>query len=306
MSASVEPDVRVIIRLKGGLGNQLFQYAMGRCLAMQLGARLILDRREVLPIAECSAGQTAALEAFSIRAELSNGQGLERYPDWQIRHLWYTRKFIHRWSNIYFERCFGFAPISIADVRNRMLVGYWQSDRFFQPIAEELRHDLTLAAPLPAAAWSLVSAMQEPGSIAMHIRRGDYLANPRAQRIHGVCGLDYYQQAIDLMISRNAGDSFFVFSDDPDWARANLRIPGQVVMVSRPEFPAHVDLHLMGCAKHHIIANSSFSWWGAWLGASPDQIVVAPEPWFNLPSLSGESLYRDGWVRLSRGESGRT
>ena len=120
-----------------------------------------------------------------------------------------------------------------------------------------------------------------PLAVSLHVRRGDYVSDPKTKAILGVCSLDYYRAAIAHIAERIESPAFFVFSDDIAWAKANLEIPFPCEYVDHNQGQqSYNDMHLMSLCKHHIIANSSFSWWGAWLNPRKDKIVIAPENWF--------------------------
>jgi hypothetical protein len=132
----------------------------------------------------------------------------------------------------------------------------------------------------------------------LHVRRGDFVSLNSAARVHGLCSVDYYARAINLVRSRCPGCHFLVFSDDPQWARAELPLdPSAVFVTGNAERPEQ-DLILMSACGHHIIANSSFSWWGAWLAASQAKVVIAPKQWFLNAPRDTSDLIPDGWIRL--------
>ena len=136
--------------------------------------------------------------------------------------------------------------------------------------------------------------------MSLHIRRGDYVSNAKIAGVHGTIALDYYARAAALIAERAGGDPvFFVFSDDPAWAAANLTLGWPTRIVDHNGARASEDLRLMAACRHHIIANSSFSWWGAWLSPAADKTVVAPQPWFRDPALDDSTIVPQGWIRLS-------
>jgi hypothetical protein len=159
-----------------------------------------------------------------------------------------------------------------------MLFGYFQSPLYFSEIAETLRRELnTLVAGALRVPENLASELSDPRSVAVHVRRQDYLHQP----IFNVCGNHYYLESMQAMRDRQPGARFFVFTDDPEWCRSEFRDRDQVVIDSGKmgKNPLH-DLHLMSLASHHIIANSSYSWWAAWLGDKPGQQVIMPPRWY--------------------------
>ena len=136
-------------------------------------------------------------------------------------------------------------------------------------------------------------------SVSIHVRRGDYLTNPVTFQTHGLCDIDYYKKAIDEILDLVDKPHFFIFSDDQSWAKSNIIFgaPTDYVMHNN-SLKNYEDLRLMSYCRHHIIANSSFSWWGAWLGNNPEKIVIAPKKWFNDPKIDTTDLIPDTWLRL--------
>ena len=136
-------------------------------------------------------------------------------------------------------------------------------------------------------------------AVSLHVRRGDYVSDPATNRFHGTCSPDYYRQAVDYVIGRAGVPHLFVFSDDQEWTRANLQfaVPRRSSSANPPDC-GYRDMQLMARCRHHIIANSSFSWWGAWLNPSPEKIVVAPKQWFSSPRNDTRDLVPPNWVRM--------
>jgi len=136
-------------------------------------------------------------------------------------------------------------------------------------------------------------------SISLHIRRGDYVSNVYTNSVHGTCSLDYYQQAVTLLESKLNNPHFFIFSDDLAWAKEHLSFIENVTFVELDvNIPDHDEMFLMSQCLHHIIANSSFSWWGAWLNKNLDKIVIAPKRWFIDETYNTSDLIPDAWIRL--------
>jgi len=133
-------------------------------------------------------------------------------------------------------------------------------------------------------------------SVSIHFRRGDYVTNPLTSQHHGVCSNKYYQDAISLLKSKISQPHFFLFSDEPEWLKTNVSLQEPFRIIDNN--PGYVDLYLMSNCKHNIIANSSFSWWGAWLNNNPDKIVIAPHKWFNEPGINTYDLIPETWIRL--------
>ena len=175
----------------------------------------------------------------------------------------------------------GWSP-ALLQAENSYLQGYWQSERYFESVAEQVRRDFQFRLPLSAADEALAQEIQSHHSVSVHIRRGDYLKE-RRRADYEVCTATYYRRAIAYIQAHVPEPVFYVFSDDPSWGKEQGLFPqGTRFIDGHNGQQAYIDMQLMSLCRHHIIANSSFSWWGAWLGQTADTIVVAPRPWFHL------------------------
>ncbi|MDA3857954.1 MAG: alpha-1,2-fucosyltransferase [Roseovarius sp.] len=281
----------IITRLFGGAGNQLFQYAAGRALADHLGCDLALDSRYV------GAGQTRrdCFEHFGAARFVRDVPLPPARSDGMLRHgLW--RAFgrdprFHREAGLGFEP--GFFELEPATY----LHGYWQSERYFAPVATRLRDDLVMTTPLAGANADMAARIKAAKlPVSVHVRRGDYLASES----YAACPPAYYRQAIKrLECDLGQPPECFIFSNDPAWARDTLDLgQDQVVVDINDEESGHFDLALMSRCAHHVIANSTFSWWGAWLDPSPEKHVIAPQTWFATDKISNPDLIPDRWIRL--------
>ena len=283
----------VTVGLSGGLGNQMFQYAAGRALALKLGGPLCLDLSWFL----WSKSRRYSLGAFAIAAGVS--QPPLRLPDWakafesRISRKWGRKRMGAR---IYREPHFHFAP-GFLDISGPVyLEGYWQSERYFSSCREVVRRDFSLREAVPAKCRPVLEQIQTSEAVCLHVRRGDYAA---ASGVHELCSLDYYRRGMDRIAEVARRPHAFIFSDDPIWVRENLTpsMPATVVDVNGPQ-EAQWDLNLMAACRHFIIANSSLSWWAAWLGASPDKRIVAPKKWFKVAGRSTGDLIPSEWQRI--------
>jgi hypothetical protein len=143
------------------------------------------------------------------------------------------------------------------------------------------------------------AAITAANAVSVHVRRGDYISNPSAQHFHGTCGLDYYKKAVELILSKVNDPHFFIFSDDVKWVADNFMKEIRATIVDINDGSSAVkDMQLMSACKHHIIANSSFSWWGAWLGSNADKIVIGPRQWFADAAVDTGSVLPDSWYKL--------
>jgi hypothetical protein len=288
---------RVIVRLNGGLGNQLFQYATGRAFALRHGVELLFDLSEysaddkrhyelgVYPV-EARIATPADLSAFESREPPRGFMGRLKEKLLPSPHI-YREPHYHYDAQLTEQN----PPI--------YLQGYWQSYRYFSDAAGQLSRELTPRDPLEPANAQVAAVIDVVTAVSLHVRRGDYVTEAHTNAYHGVCSLDYYREAISLIANRVPDAHLFVFSDDHDWTRENLApgLPTTYVDANPPD-RGFRDMQLMMRCRHHIIANSSFSWWGAWLNPAPDKIVVAPTRWFAASENNPKDLVPTGWVRL--------
>jgi hypothetical protein len=275
----------VVTRLSGGLGNQLFQYAAARAIAKRRNARLLLD---ISGFQDHGEGRAYALNVYQLAIETIRGSVIDAACKWAFipaqGDIAENRIAIYREDNYEFE------PELMRGSGSIYLYGFWQSWKYFSDIEDELRQ--TLRIPQRFRTYDL-----SRNSVSVHIRRGDYL-NLKVQRSFGQCELGYYEAAVSLMRERVRDARFLVFSDDPMWCEQHFA-GGDFEIVSSASSSAAEDLQLMAECRHHIVANSSFSWWGAWLGLADESIVIAPIPWYNA-SPRADDLIPKRWLRFER------
>lgn len=285
----------IISSLNGGLGNQMFQYAAGKALAQRHLVGLGLDIR----IYDGPSQFDFGLNHFAISAKILTPAELppSRKTN-KLHYLIWRSGLIHP----YFvdQKQDGFNP-KFFDIRdNTYLLGYWQSERFFLDSADTIAKDFRITTAPTAQNAHMATKIQNVNAASLHIRRGDYISDTMANATHGVCSLDYYEQAL-AHLAANGQDATeaFVFSDDPAWAHENLRmsLPRTIVDINDSDHQ-YEDLRLMSLCKYNIIANSSFSWWGAWLNRSPDKKVIAPKEWFRDMSKKNPDICPPDWIRI--------
>lgn len=277
----------IISRIVGGLGNQMFQYAVGRALSIESGQPLKLDLTQM----ERYKVHTFQLDQLNIIYDVADRREVPCPPRKSVfGRLITTMKNRGRIHQL-FENAQSFDP-SILNWRGPAhLSGYWQSEKYFARHADVIRRDFSLKKPyshLRQDVLSKILGVEAP--ISVHVRRGDYVTNQRANAIHGTCEPDWYRRAMEIVMDRADKPTFFIFSDDPSWARSNLpEYTGMVFVEPQADGRDAEDMHLMASCHSHIIANSTFSWWGAWLNPRADKNVIAPARWFR----SKEQLSRD-------------
>lgn len=188
------------------------------------------------------------------------------------------------------------------------LDGYWQSEKYFKSVEELIRKDFAFKDILSLENKILSDKIINENSVSIHVRRGDYIANEITNDFHGSCSIAYYKNCINYIQSNVTDPCFFIFSDDPKWVTEHLKIENaQMIFVTHNSGDNHyLDMRLMSICKHNIIANSSFSWWGAWLNENPCKIVIAPDKWFNPESrwflehkIITSDILPDNWIKLS-------
>ncbi len=292
----------IIVQLLGGLGNQMFQYATGRRLAHAHNSVLKLDisafnqRRFVTD-------RKYALSPFNIQSQIASIDEIEALTLWPAaktvnffphlfrRFPWRPPTYIHC-----FEVPFQSHILNLPD--GVYLEGYWQSEKYFKDIAQILRQELTLKGQPAGENLDWVQRIQSCSSVSVHVRRRDFLMDTNTHQTHGVCSLDYYERAVHKVDEVVKSPVFFVFSDDHRWAKENLRIPFPANFIDNNQQRHEEDFRLMNLCRHHILANSSFSWWSAWLNPNPDKIVIAPWPWFKDLKYDIRDILPDDWFKV--------
>ncbi len=292
----------IIVQIIGGLGNQMFQYAFGKRLAEGLGVPLKLDVSgfRTYQKRRYGLGQLSVATAFASDAEIE----MAREGHWPRGRRLLRRAFPSvpaESSHVVRERTwFVFDPEMLSLPDGTYLEGYWQSEKYFAPIASRLRGEFVVRAPLAGRDAELADAMGGGESVSLHVRRGDYVTDPVSAAMHNVCDEAYYRRCVDHLAGQLRNPHFFVFSDEPEWARKCLPLPFATTIVDHNgEAQDALDLRLMSLCRHHVIANSSFSWWGAWLDPRPDKIVLMPTQWLRdrRPEMTPD-IRPQGWEAL--------
>jgi hypothetical protein len=265
----------IIARIMGGLGNQLFIYAAARALSLRTGRPLKLDI--INGFCEDRFGRAFLLDHFPIQAVLASSEEVAPYSlsSPSLRRQRKLNRFLPLpWRNYYEERSLYDPRLTTLSPRRHhvYLEGYWQREDYFSAFSAHIRAELTPYPDLAPMPDRVADRIANSESICLHIRRKDYAH---------VLGEDYYAKAMTQIAATLEKPVFFVFADDPDWARIHIRPNAEVIHIEEAESPLEpiTALRLMRHCRHHIIANSTFSWWAAWLAAHPGQRVVAPARW---------------------------
>jgi hypothetical protein len=290
----------IVCNILGGLGNQMFQYAASFAVARAKGTHLKLDISNFNGYELHNGYELNRI--FDINTPIASRKEVEGVLGWKRYSL--IRKFYRRlfkgneksnyvieptftyWSNIY----------QLTDMA--YLEGYWQSEKYFADIAPEVREIFTFKSELKDKNLDLSHLINASNSVSLHIRRGDYLSNSANSKVYYQCSMDYYNKAIERVAKAINNPVFFVFSDDISWAKDNLNLDYQFVFIDHNSGEdSYIDMQLMSLCKHNIIANSTFSWWGAWLNANPKKMVYSPKEWF-INGRSSDDLIPESWNRI--------
>lgn len=288
----------IIVEITGGLGNQMFQYAFGKAMAIANNCQLKLD----VSLYKDYEFHDYSLTPFCIEADIASEKEIKslRYLNGGIWDKIKRRVFKIK-PKVLLERNLLFHP-EYMDVKPPVyLIGYWQSEKYFQCIESIVRNHFRIKIPASAKNQSLLNNIIQQESVSLHIRRGNFVTIDAISKRHGTCSMEYYKSAIQMISSFCKKPVFYIFSNDISWAKENLVVDHPHVFVDiNSEKTDYEDLRLMFSCKYHIIANSTFSWWGAWLCSWQEKKIIAPKQWFFDTKLNEESLniVPDNWIRI--------
>lgn len=294
----------IIVQLKGGMGNQMFQYALGRVLSLRHGVELGLDARYLgkKPAWNNDTVREYCLGSFCVAGRLVTS--LEVPLPYKITNPLFARLFDRAigvflpTKDIAIERGHGFEGAALASGPNAYLSGWWQSYKYIEGCEDVVRADFSFREALPGHIETLGHEILAQHSVCVHVRRGDYVGNTK----HDTVTIEYYRKALELLRAKGATLSvLYVFSDDVAWCKEHIQFDTPSVVFVGPEYTGVKDtghLYLMSQCKHFIIANSSFSWWAAWLSENPEKVVIAPKRWFNDDTIDTSDLTPPSWIRL--------
>ena len=282
----------IISQIIGGLGNQMFQYAAGKTLAHLNNTILKLDVSafEEYKLRYFGLANFHANVEFATKQEISDLLPAHNFEK-AFQYLSPLKK-----RSYFREKEFHFDEKVLRLGQNVYLKGYFQSEKYFLPAKEIIRKDFTFKKDVFKKIEEFSSTLKASNAVSIHIRRGDLSNDSMTAGYHGLLGTEYYNIAIDLLKSKVPDPTFYFFSDDINWVKENLQIPNAIYVSNNLTNAPVEDLYLMSQCKHNIIANSSFSWWGAWLNNNQAKIVTAPKHWFNKGPKDTYDLYPDDWT----------
>lgn len=289
----------IIVKLKGGLGNQLFQYAVARHLAEIHNTSVKLD----ISLFKTYKLHAYSLSPFNIQEKIASQKEIEKnfynIPEFIIKIMQKIGKIQYLTNSNYIcEKFFNYDSDILSLPDNVYLDGYWQSEKYFTAISEIIRSEYSVKQSQFGVDKQVAEKIKSCDSVCVHVRRGSYTMPPY-NSVHGTCPINYYHDAIRYISNKLQNPHFFIFSDDPNWTGENLKINHDVTFVNHNDASKdYEDLRLMSQCKHHIIANSTYSWWSAWLCENSEKIVIAPKKWFNSGDRDIRDLFPESWIKL--------
>lgn len=294
----------ITINIIGGLGNQMFQYAFGYAISKEKSVKIKLD--------------TSGFDVYDLRSYELSLFNIEENSDLKPAYIFLLnqlngknntlliktfRKMLRgllRFTSFYYQEKKEF--VFDKDVFNIKIdtyfYGYWQNEKYFKKYRKELLEIFTLKNIHPKTI-EYQQQIVKSDAVSIHIRRGDYVTDTHTNSVHGTCDVRYYKRAVMEVLKNKKQAHFFIFSDDLDWAKKNLDfIDNKTFVRLESEIPDHEEMHLMSKCKHNIIANSSFSWWGAWMNKNSTKIVIAPKKWFKNSKMNQSQIVPHDWIKI--------
>jgi Glycosyl transferase family 11 len=292
----------IIVRLMGGLGNQMFQYATAKRIAVLRDTDLKVDTSFLTNKALPHADRMFALNVFDTNISVATKEELGKFESIRENKL---KRGVQKILPFLFPYFTIGEPLKNYDERilkapkNSLLIGYWQTEKYFLPIEEIIKKEFTFKPFSEGMNKYLAEEIRASNSVSLHVRRGDYVHDAVTNQVHGICSPEYYYKAIEVIRQDVNEIKLFIFSDDMEWVKAQMKFDVPVTYIENNIGEmSYADMQLMSLCKHNIIANSSFSWWGAWLNYNPDKKVIAPIRWFNDETINTQDLIPGGWIKL--------
>lgn len=275
------------IRIRGGLGNQMFQYATARCLSHKYNTNLALNTEYFYNTPKKDVKRPYQLNVFNINKNIETETKVNP-----------VMKLLQR----VFLKFFGDKiQISIANLILKIklpvyLNGYFQNEKYFLDIREILLKEFTLNKEINEETKKIKERIEKSEAVCLNVRRGDYL-RPDYLKIYGICSMEYYAEALKYIKQRVENPLVCIFSDDPEWVKKEFKIDN-VLFTDNRTISDYEQMYLMSLCKHNIIANSSFSWWGAWLNQNPNKIVIGPKQWLVNKSSEELDIMPKDWIKM--------
>lgn len=296
----------IIVKIQGGLGNQLFQYALGRKLSLIHNVSFKLD---IEHFENEAWGRIYRLNEFNIVENIASKQEIQRFTKyeaflkkyWPIRsilaRLKLERKFLNM-GGLRREYQFNFDSETLETKDNALFDGFYQTEKYFKDIEDVIRKDLEFKHKPNQENAAMLDKIRSVESVCIHVRRGNFITDKHSNNWHGICSPDYFEKALSEMKKRVTNPYFFIFSDDKEWARNNLKIENSTVVDINGPDADFEDLRLMSNCNHFILANSSFSWWSAWLSPNKDKVVIVPSQIFKTYKNNTIDFAPKEWIQI--------
>ncbi len=277
----------------GGLGNQMFQYSAGLSAAERLGTELKMDLSWFDSLEEVDTPRFYELDNFNLKQEFINKNDFVLKNDGFKNRIINIRK---KQLDLYIEPQFNYSDKFLKIKNNTYIEGYFQTEKYFNGIRDDVIDSFTLKNKASVKSAKIINQIKNSDSVSLHVRRGDYVSNKNANKFHGLIGEAYYKKAIALINKKIKNPKYFIFSDEIEWVKNSFDLPKNSVYITHNKSGIE-DLRIMIECKHNIIANSSFSWWGAWLGQEKDKAVIAPKQWFLDSNTNISDVIPERWMR---------
>lgn len=298
----------IITKLKGGLGNQMFQYATGFALAQKNKTEHKIDIC-AFDIKNEDTPRKFSLNILSITSPIALSEEINKVSNANNKLLILknilNQKILKKHYTDFHQTLFKKIASKLSSGKSFYLQGLFQSEKNFLEFAPQIRKEFTFKKEFfDQKVLQISEVMQKEDSISLHIRRGDYFINKKTNKYHGLCPVEYYLSAIAYIKSKVPNPTFYIFSDDSKWVSDNFATPEfqklipNYINISKNNFKDYEEMYLMTQCKHNIIANSSFSWWGAWLNKNSDKIVIAPKKWVNKKPNPHPNIIPEKWLKI--------
>lgn len=297
----------IIVKIVGGLGNQMFQYAFAYAIAKKFDAKILLDLSwfEEVKNDENTTTRVFELDAFNIDYRVATKEDLshvtyQKHQNKIERFLWNVlkiKKYEPTANSVVETSAYNFNKKLVESPDYIYYSGFFQNEKYFKNVRRDLLKSFSSNIELDEKNQFILDEILKTNSVSIHIRRGDYVSLESAKNFHGTCSLEYYKKAIEYIAKKVRNPQFFLFSDDICWAMANLDIDYPLTIVDFNINKGWLDLNLMKNCRHNIVANSSFSWWGAWLNENPEKIIITPKRWIAKKFKKCDIIPKD-WTKL--------
>jgi len=293
----------LIVKVMGGLGNQMFQYALYRKLQESTNYEVKMDI-EWFKNKKKVSNFDFNLNKFNTKISIANTEEINKTKGnkllnkvnrkLNIKIPFYNHKYI-------VEKNYGNFSNKIFDIdQNTYFSGYWQSEKYFKSISEKLKKEFTFKNEMKEKNKEISKKILDNNSVSLHIRRGDYIENKNVkERLGNVCNLEYYNKSIEYLDNKLLDYNLYVFSDDIEWAKKNINFNKKTNFIGwNKNEDSYKDMQLMSLCKHNIIANSTFSWWAAWLNNNFKKIIIAPKKWVSKEFAQRKDTVPERWIKL--------